>query len=137
MIVGFTASCFDLLHSGHILMLREAKNNCDYLICGLQTDPTVDRPNKNKPIQTLMERHIQLSAVKYVDEIIPYTTESELEDLLTHLPIDIRFLGEEYSSKEFTGKNIRHKLGFHYNKRRHKLSTSELRERIINGNINK
>lgn len=137
MIVGFTASCFDLLHSGHVLMLREAKNSCDYLICGLQTDPTVDRPSKNKPIQTLMERHIQLSAVKYVDEIIPYTTENELEDLLTHLPIDVRFIGEEYFSKEFTGKNIKHKMGIHYNKRRHKLSSSELRERIINGNINK
>ena len=87
-IVGFTCSTFDLLHAGHIVMLREAKEQCDYLICGLQTDPSIDRPEKNKPAQTLVERYTQLQAVKYVDEIIPYTTEQDLEDILKMLNID-------------------------------------------------
>ena len=126
--IGFTCSTFDLLHAGHLLMLREAKSVCDHLICGLQVDPTIDRPEKNKPVQSLMERHIQLSAVEYVDEIIPYETEQELIDLLTHIPIHIRIVGEDYYGKEFTGKDLGIKL--HYNKRRHNFSTSGLRQEV-------
>ena len=126
--IGITASAFDLLHAGHILMLREAKSICDYLICALQTDPTLDRPNKNVPVQTYMERYIQLDAVKYVDEIIPYSTEEELLALLNHLPVDIRIIGEDYYDKEFTGKDI---VTVHYNKRRHELSTTNLKQRVV------
>ena len=105
--VGFTCSTFDLLHAGHITMLKEARKKCDRLICGLQTDPTIDRPaSKNKPIQSLVERYIQLEAVKYVDEIVVYQTEKDLEDLLLTLDIDIRIVGEEYKNVNFTGKDI-------------------------------
>ena len=104
--VGFTASTFDLLHAGHVQMLREAKEQCDYLICGLQVDPSTDRPEKNAPIQTVVERYTQLKAVSYVDEIIPYGTEQDLEDVLTMYNIDVRILGEEYRDKDFTGKDI-------------------------------
>jgi glycerol-3-phosphate cytidylyltransferase len=126
--VGFTASSFDLLHAGHILMLKEAKSVCEYLICGLQTDPSLDRPEKNKPVQSYMERSIQLSAVKYVDEIIPYETEAELLSLMEHLPIDVRIIGEDYLSKNFTGKDL--DTPIYFNKRRHDWSTSGLRKRI-------
>ena len=125
---GFTCSSFDLLHAGHILMLEDAKKQCDYLIVGLQVDPTIDRPEKNKPIQSISERYIQLAAVKYVDEIIPYSTEDELLNLLNALPIDVRILGEEYQSKQFTGKGMN--MEYHYNRRRHSFSSSELRNRI-------
>ena len=104
---GITFSTFDLLHCGHILMLKEAKDQCDYLICGLQTDPTIDRPDtKNKPIQSIFERYMQLSAVEYVDEVIVYQTEKDLIDILKCIPIDIRIIGEEYRGREFTGKSI-------------------------------
>ena len=128
MITGFTCSCFDLLHAGHILMLEDAKKHCDYLIVGLQTDPTIDRPEKNVPLQSVSERYIQLAAVKYVDEIIPYSTENELLNLLHALPIDVRIIGEEYKLTEFTGNNM--DMKYHYNKRRHSFSSSELRKRI-------
>lgn len=131
--IGFTCSTFDLLHAGHITMLKEAKNKCDYLICGLQTDPTIDRPNsKNKPIQTLVERWIQLEAVKYVDEIVVYQTEKDLEDLFLTLNMDVRIVGEEYRNTNFTGKDICEQRGIelYYNKREHSFSTTELRERI-------
>lgn len=129
---GFTCSTFDMLHAGHILMLKEIRDHCDYLIVGLQTDPTLDRPNsKNKPIQSVVERHIQLQAVKYVDEIVIYETEKDLMDLLMLLPINVRFLGEEYKGKPFTGKTICHDRGIklHYNTRSHEFSTTELRDR--------
>lgn len=128
--VGITASAFDLLHSGHITMLKEAKTKCDYLIAALQVDPSVDRPDKNKPVQSVVERQIQLNAVKYVDEIICYCTESDLIDILTTYPIDIRILGEEYKSKEFTGKQECEKLGIklYFNKRNHRFSSSNLRQ---------
>ena len=126
--IGITASSFDLLHAGHILMLREAKSVCDHLICALQTDPSLDRPDKNVPVQTYMERYIQLDAVKYVDEIIPYSTEEELLALLNHLPVDIRIIGEDYYDKEFTGKDI---VTVHYNKRRHEFSTTNLKQRVV------
>tara|TARA_B100000927_G_scaffold165367_2_gene133173 strand:+ start:21023 stop:21403 length:381 start_codon:yes stop_codon:yes gene_type:complete len=113
-------------------MLREAKGQCDYLICGLQIDPSIDRPTKNSPIQTVVERYAQLKAVTYVDEIIPYATERDLEDILSMYEIDIRILGVEYKDKEFTGRKICASRGIelHYNKRDHRFSTSDLRTRV-------
>jgi glycerol-3-phosphate cytidylyltransferase len=129
---GFTCSTFDLLHSGHIVMLREAKQHCDYLICGLQVDPSIDRESKNSPVQTLVERYTQLSAVRYVDEIIPYCTEGDLEDILQMYSIDVRILGDEYRDKDFTGKDICKKrdIELFFNKRDHRFSSSELRRRL-------
>ena len=131
--VGITFSTFDLLHAGHIGMLREAKANCDYLIVGLQSDPTIDRPTeKNKPVQTLVERYAQLNALKFIDEIVPYQTEEDVIDILELFQIDVRFLGEEYREKEFTGKDVCRKRGIelHFNKRDHRFSTSGLRKRV-------
>lgn len=128
--IGFTCSTFDLFHAGHIIMLEEAKNQCDFLIVGLQTDPTIDRPNtKNKPIQGVFERWAQLKACKFVDQIIPYSTEKELRDILLSFTINVRVLGEEYEGKEFTGHDI--PMEFYFNKRRHSFSTSELRQRVM------
>jgi glycerol-3-phosphate cytidylyltransferase len=121
-------------------MLAEAKNHCDYLIARLQTDPTIDRPeSKNKPVQSIIERQIQVKACKYVDEVVIYTTEKELEDILKTLPIDIRILGEEYLDKEFTGKEICLKRGirFHYNKRDHSFSSTDLRKRVFEAEATK
>ena len=135
--VGFTCSTFDLLHAGHILMLAEAKSVCEYLIVGLQLDPSIDRPeNKNKPVQSIVERYVQLSAVKFVDEIIVYQNEKDLEDLLMFLPITIRVIGEEYRDKNFTGKEICEQRGIRifYNDRKHSFSTTELRKRISSKN---
>ena len=130
--VGFTCSAFDLLHAGHVSMLREAKDQCDYLICGLQVDPSLDRKSKNKPIQTIVERYTQLNAVEYVDEIIPYTTEQDLEDILSMLHIDVRIIGAEYKSGTFTGRAICSARGIeiYYNQRDHRFSTSDLRSRV-------
>ena len=130
--VGFTCSTFDLLHAGHIIMLREAKEQCDYLICGLQVDPSLDRPEKNAPIQTVVERYTQLKAVGYVDEFIPYSSEKDLEDILTMYPIDVRILGQEYKDKTFTGRAICASRGIelHFNKRDHRFSSSDLRKRV-------
>lgn len=130
--IGFTASTFDLLHAGHVQMLREAKEHCEYLICGLQIDPTIDRKEKNSPVQTIVERYTQLNGVKYVDEIIPYSTEKDLEDILEMYHIDIRILGEEYREKDFTGKDVckRRDIELHFNKRDHRFSSSDLRARI-------
>jgi len=127
---GFTCSTFDLFHAGHILMLEEAKKQCDFLIVGLQTDPTIDRrETKNKPVQGVFERWAQLKACKFVDQIIPYSTEKELRDILLSFPIDVRILGEEYKDKEFTGHDI--PMTFYFNQRKHSFSTSELRQRVI------
>ena len=131
--VGFTCSTFDLLHAGHIQMLKDAKEECDYLIVGLQTDPTLDRPDtKKRPIQTLVERSIQLKAVKYVDEVIPYETEKDLEDILQMYNISVRIIGEEYQGKNFTGKEIcvKKHIKIVYNKREHRFSSTDLRKRI-------
>jgi glycerol-3-phosphate cytidylyltransferase len=130
--VGFTASTFDLLHAGHVAMLREAKEQCDYLICALQVDPSVDRAEKNKPIQTLVERYIQLSGVKYVDEIVCYQTEEDLKDILELYDIHVKIMGEEYRNKDFTGKDIckRRGIQLYFNKRDHRFSTSDLRRRV-------
>jgi glycerol-3-phosphate cytidylyltransferase len=125
--IGFTCGAFDLLHAGHIVMLQEAKSNCDYLIVGLQTDPSIDRNEKNKPIQSVYERFVQLNAVKYVDEIIPYDTEQSLMDLLQSQKIDIRFVGEEYRESKLTGRDL---IKLHYTSRRHSFSSTNLRKVI-------
>lgn len=130
--VGITFSTFDLLHAGHILMLEEAKRSCDWLVVALQSDPTVDRPEKNKPIQTMYERYIQLKGCRYVDEIVPYTTEEEVRLILESRPFDVRIIGEDYKDTDFTGKDICDERGIriYYNSRQHHLSSSELRKRI-------
>jgi glycerol-3-phosphate cytidylyltransferase len=128
--VGITASCFDLFHAGHVLMLEEASSICDWLIVALQTDPSLDRPEKSKPIQSVYERFVQVSACKYVDEVVVYDTEADLLNVLQSRKIDVRILGEEYMNKEFTGKHL--DLFEHvYNKRRHSYSSSELKQRIV------
>jgi glycerol-3-phosphate cytidylyltransferase len=131
--IGITFSTFDMLHAGHIAMLAEAKNHCDYLICGLQTDPTIDRPDtKNKPVQSIVERQIQLAACRYVDEVVVYQTEQDLVDLLLILPIDFRILGVEYQDKEFSGKEecyVRN-IELVFNGRDHSFSSSSLRKRV-------
>ena len=128
--IGFTCSCFDLFHAGHIMMLKEAKTVCDYLIVGLQTDPTIDRAEKNKPIQSVFERYTQLDACKYVDEIVIYESEKDLGDILVSYPINIRVIGEEYKNADFTGKELEH-IELYYNKRKHSFSTTELRNRVV------
>ena len=130
--VGITFSCFDLLHAGHVTMLEEAKRHCDYLIVGLQTDPTIDRPEENKPIQSIVERQIQLAGLKYVDEIVTYQSEADIIDLLLTLPISVRVVGEDYKGKDFTGKElcIQQKIKIIYNSRKHSFSTTSLRERL-------
>ena len=130
--IGITCSTFDLLHTGHIIMLEECKKYCDFLICALQVDPSFDRPEKNKPVQSLVERYIQLDAVKYVDKIIPYNTEKELETIFASLDLDVRIIGEEYKYKEYTGQKICQERGIKiiYNKRDHDFSTTNLRKRI-------
>ena len=128
MSIGFTCGAFDLLHAGHVVMLKEAKENCDYLIVGLQTDPSIDRQQKNQPVQSIYERFIQLNAIQYVDEVIPYDTEESLLDLLESTPIDLRFVGEEYKDIPFTGDNL--PIEVFYTNRKHSFSTTELRRRI-------
>ena len=130
--IGITFSQFDLLHTGHVAMLAEAKHHCDYLICGLQNNASIDRPEKNPPIQSVVERQISLSAVRFVDEIIVYNTEKDVEDILLTLPIDVRILGVEYMEKEFTGRAICEKRGIQlvFNSRDHSFSSSSLRKRV-------
>ena len=130
--IGFTASQWDLLHAGHIAMLSEAKYHCDYLICGLQNNASWDRPEKNAPIQSIVERQISLAAVRYVDEVVVYNTEKDLEDILLTLPIDVRILGVEYKDKAFTGKDICESRGIKlvFNSRDHSFSSSSLRKRV-------
>jgi glycerol-3-phosphate cytidylyltransferase len=131
--IGFTASQFDMLHAGHIAMLSEARNHCDYLIAGLQNNASWDRPEKNAPIQSIVERQIQLAATRYVDEIVVYNTEKDLEDILLTLPLDVRILGVEYRDKEFTGRDIcvSRDIELIYNKRDHSFSSSSLRKRVV------
>ncbi len=134
--IGLTASTFDLLHAGHIMMLSEAKSECDFLIVALETDPSRDRPEKNAPVQTIFERWVQLAGVSFVDMIIPYESEKDLEDLLLSIKPNIRILGVEYRDKEFTGKQIPD-IETMYNKRDHSFSTSDLRKRAKNAEGNK
>lgn len=132
--IGITFSTFDMLHAGHIAMLAEAKHHCEYLICGLQTDPTIDRPNtKNKPVQSIVERQIQLAACRYVDEVVVYQTEQDLIDLLLILPVDVRILGVEYQDKSFTGEQECYQRGIQliFNDRDHSFSSSSLRKRVV------
>ena len=137
--IGITFSTFDLLHAGHVAMLAEAKNHCDYLICGLQTDPTIDRASKNKPVQSIVERQIQLAGSRYVDEVVVYSTEKDLEDILLTLPIDVRILGVEYQDKEFTGRDICLARGIEliFNGRDHSFSSSSLRRRVYEAEMQK
>lgn len=137
--IGFTCSCFDLLHAGHVQMLKEAKSSCDWLVVGLQTDPTIDRPTKNKPVQSVTERYIQLAAVRFVDELIVYATEADLLDVLKSFPINVRFIGEEYKDKDFTGKDycLDNGIEIYYNRRQHSFSTTDLRKRVVDATVNK
>jgi len=131
---GVTFSTFDLLHAGHIAMLKEAKQHCDYLICGLHVDPQVERPEKNSPVQSVVERYLQLSAVKYVDEIVPYNLEKDLADILLTFPINIRIIGADYKGTDFSGKQlcIDNNIEIYYNSRSHNFSSSGLRKRVFN-----
>ena len=135
--VGLTESTFDLLHAGHIVMLREAKSQCDYLICALQVDPTLDRATKNAPVQSIVERQAQLAAIKYVDEILVYNTEEELLDILGMYQIHVKIMGEEYRDQDFTGKDLcrQRDIEFYFNKRDHRFSSSDLRKRVSNESI--
>jgi len=136
--MGFTCSTFDLFHAGHVMMLEDAKKQCDWLIAAIHVDPTLDRPGvKNKPVQSIIERQIQVSACKHVDEIVVYSTEKELEDILMTYPIDVRIIGEEYRDKNFTGKDICERRGIeiYYNKRDHYFSSSDLRKRVFEAEL--
>lgn len=127
--IGFTCSTFDLLHAGHAMMLQQAKEKCDYLICGLLVDPTLDRKeSKNKPVQSVFERYMELSACKYVDEIIPFEREEDICNMIKLIEPDIRIVGEEYKNTEHTGKDL---CPIFYNHRRHSYSSSELRKRVV------
>lgn len=130
--VGITFSAFDLLHAGHITMLEEAKRQCDYLIAGLQTDPTIDRPEKNRPAQSVVERYIQLKGCRFVDEIVPYATEQDLEDILRSFKIDVRIIGDEYKDENFTGRIYYEEKGIvlYFNVRDHRFSSSSLRREV-------
>jgi len=131
-LIGITVSTFDLFHAGHVAMLEEAKHHCDWLIAGIQSDPTLDRKSKNKPVQSIVERQIQVKGCRFVDEVWVYDTEKDLEDLLNILPIHVRILGEEYQGKQFTGLQICQERGIEivFNKRRHGFSSSRLRTRV-------
>jgi glycerol-3-phosphate cytidylyltransferase len=136
--IGITFSTFDMLHAGHIAMLSEAKNHCDYLIAGLQTDPTIDRPDtKNHPVQSIVERQIQLAACRYVDEVVVYQTEQDLIDLLLILPVDVRILGVEYEHQNFTGREEGALRGIElvFNDRDHSFSSSSLRRRVAKAEV--
>ena len=132
-VVGITAGAFDLFHAGHMLMLKDASNQCDHLIVALQTDPSIDRKEKNKPVQSMYERFVQLDACRYVDEIIPYETEDDLYALIMNNNIDLRIIGNEYRNKDFTAREIG--IEIYYNVRNHQWSTTELRERILNESV--
>jgi len=132
-VVGITAGAFDLFHAGHVLMLKDASNQCDHLIVALQTDPSIDRKEKNKPVQSMYERFVQVDACKYVDEIIPYETEDDLYALIMNNNIDLRIIGNEYRNKDFTAREIG--IEIYYNVRNHQWSTTELRERILNESV--
>jgi len=134
--VGITFSTFDLFHPGHVKMLEETKRVCDYLIDGLQMDPSIERPQKNKPVQSIAERYIQLKGCKHVDEIVPYVYEQDLEDILKSFHIDVRIIGDEYKDKEFTGKDycIQKGIELYYNSRDHRFSSSGLRNDVVKSN---
>lgn len=126
--IGFTCGAFDLLHAGHVVMLQEAKRHCDYLLVGLQTDPSIDRQEKNRPVQSVYERYVQLAAINVVDKVIPYDTEQSLIDLLESQNIDVRFVGEDYKDKAFTGDSL--PIRVVYTNRKHSFSTTNLRKKV-------
>ena len=130
--VGITFFSFDLLHAGYLVMLKEAKKQCDYLIVGLQLDPSLDRSNKNTPSQSIIERYIQLKGSKHVDEIVPYVSEQDLEDILRSFKLDVRIIGDEYQDKNFTGRDYCEKKGIeiYFNSRDHRFSSSGLRKQV-------
>lgn len=132
-VIGFTCGAFDLFHAGHVLMLEEAKQHCDYLIVGLQSDPSIDRASKNKPVQSIVERQVQVKGCRHVDEVVIYDTEKDLEDLFKTLPIDVRVIGSDYKDREFTAKDycIDNNIQIVYNKRTHSFSTTDLRQRVF------
>lgn len=136
---GITFSTFDMLHAGHVLMLAEAKSVCDRLICGLHVDPRIERPEKNSPVQSVVERYVQLSAVKYVDEVIPYNLERDLHDILLSYPIDVRIIGDDYRGKNFSGRDICQNRGIEifYNSRDHTYSSTDLRARVYHAELSK
>jgi glycerol-3-phosphate cytidylyltransferase len=132
-IIGFTASCWDLFHTGHVVMLMEAKSLCDYLIVGLLSDPTNDRADvKNKPVQSIFERYTQVAGCKYVDEVIPFESEKDLVDLILTVRPDLRIVGTEYKDKDHTGKSL---SKIYYNERLHSFSTSDLRNRVFDAEL--
>lgn len=131
--IGFTCGAFDLLHAGHVVMLEEASSKCDWLVVGLQIDPSVDRPEKNAPIQTIYERFLQLDALSSVNEIVPYSNETCLMDILLTKNIDVRFVGEDYRDKRFTGDEL--DIPVVYTSRKHSFSSTELRDRVTKGEI--
>ncbi len=137
--IGITFSAFDLLHAGHVKMLEDAKSQCDYLIAALQTDPTIDRPEKNRPTQSVVERYIQLKGCVHVDEIVPYATEQDLEDILRSFKIDVRIIGDEYKEQDFTGRSYCEEKGIalHFNTRDHRFSSSGLRKEVADKENNK
>lgn len=130
--VGITFGAFDLCHAGHVLMFAECKRHCDYLIVGMQIDPSQERDTKNTPVQSVYERFVQLNAIKYIDEVIPYQYEDELITILLSKDINIRFVGDDYVGRDFTGKDdcVDKNIEIYYNKRDHGFSTTELRKRI-------
>lgn len=132
-VIGFTCGAFDLFHAGHVLMLEEAKQHCDYLIVGLQSDPSIDRASKNKPVQSIVERQVQVKGCRHADEVVIYDTEKDLEDLFKTLPIDVRVIGSDYKDREFTAKDycIDNNIQIVYNKRTHSFSTTDLRQRVF------
>jgi len=127
--IGITASCFDCLHAGHVKMLDDAKKQCDFLVIALQTDPTIDRPHKNKPVQSFEERQIMIQAVRHVDQVIKYATESDFYQILIHLQPDIRILGSDYENKSFTGDDLK-EIPIYYHDRNHNWSSTDFRRRI-------
>ena len=137
--VGITFSTFDLFHAGHVKMIEEAKRQCDYLIVGLQLDPSLDRPEKNSPSQSIIERYIQIKGSKHIDEVVPYVTEQDLEDILRSFKIDVRIIGEEYRDKNFTGRDYcEHKgIEIYYNSRDHRFSSSGLRNQVKEAELRK
>ncbi|WP_338646180.1 adenylyltransferase/cytidyltransferase family protein [Flavobacterium sp. KS-LB2] len=137
--IGITFSAFDLLHAGHVKMLEDAKRQCDYLIVALQTDPTIDRPEKNRPTQSVVERYIQLKGCVHVDEIVPYATEQDLEDILRSFKLDVRIIGEEYREKNFTGRSYCEEKGIelYFNVRDHRFSSSSLRKVVAEKELRK
>ena len=137
--IGITFSTFDLFHAGHIKMLEEAKSKCDYLIVGLQLDPSIDRPEKNKPTQSIVERYVQVRSCKYIDEVVPYITEQDLIDILSSFKIDLRIIGEEYKDKNYTGKDycIKKGIEIYHNRREHRFSSSALRKQVSDSERNR